>query len=116
MSDTTRNTIAVFSSDAFVVTDGVAEGEDMTFMDELMLDDVYQLSPNVTRRALTYEIGNNAGFIVADDTEIGTPGNALYLDCCVTLMAPDSTTYEALVLVEVESDEAAEVFLMPLAN
>jgi hypothetical protein len=31
-------------------------------------------------------------------------------------MGPDSTTYEALVLVEVEGDEAADVYLMPLAT
>ena len=116
MSQNTRNTIAVFPSDAFVVTDGVAEGEAMSFMDELMLDDVYQLSPKSTRHALTYEKGDGNGFSVAHDSEIGTAGNALYLDCCITLMGRDSATYEALVLVEVEGDEAAEVYLMPLAN
>ncbi len=116
MSDAARNTIAVFASDAFVVTDGVAEGEGVSFMDELVLDDVYQLTAGQSRKALTYEKGDGSGFIVADDTEIGTPGNMLFLDCAVTLMAPDSTTYEALILVEVEGDEAAEVYLMPLAT
>lgn len=116
MSDTARNTIAVFAADDFVVTDGVAEGDAVSFMDELMLDDVYQLAPNLTRKALTYKKGDGSGFIVADDTEIGTPGNLLFLDCAITLMAPDGTTYEALILVEVEGDEAAEVYLMPLAT
>ncbi|MCF2872142.1 Hint domain-containing protein [Octadecabacter sp. G9-8] len=116
MSSNTRNTIAVFPSDAFVVTDGVAEGEAVSFMDELMLDDVYQLTEHSTRKALTYEKGSDNGFILADDSEIGTPGNALYLDCCITLMGRDSATYEALILVEVEGDEAAEVYVMPLAN
>lgn len=32
------------------------------------------------------------------------------------LDGPDSTTYEALVVVEVEAEEAAEVYLMPLAS
>ena len=116
MSDTARNTIAVFPSDAFVVTDGVAEGDAISFMDDLVLDDVYQLAPNRNRKALTYEKGDGSAFVVAQDTEIGTPGNLLYLDCCVTLISRDSTTYEALVLVEVEGDEAAEVYLMPLAT
>jgi len=111
-----RNTIAVFPSSTFVVTDGVAEGEAISFMDELMLDDVYQLAAGETRRALTYDKTDGTAFVVAEDTEIGTPGNLLYLDCAITLMAPDSTTYEALVLVEVEGDEAAEVYLMPLAS
>jgi hypothetical protein len=116
MTYTPRNTIAVFASNDFVVTDGVAEGEGVTFKDDLVLDDVYQLSPNLTRKALTYEKCDGTAFIVADDTEIGTPGNQLYLDCTITLMGPDSTTYEALVWVEVEGDEAAEVYLMPLAT
>jgi hypothetical protein len=63
---------------------------------------------------LTYEKGDGTAFVIASDTEVGTPGNLLYLDCAITLMAPDSTTYEALILVEVEGDEAAEVYLMPL--
>ncbi|MGJ8611667.1 MAG: Hint domain-containing protein [Octadecabacter sp.] len=116
MANSARNTIAAFTSDAFVVTDGVAEGDAMSFMDELILDDVYQLSEGTTRKALTYEKGEGNGFIIAEDTEIGTPGNLLFLDCAITLMAPDSTTYEALILVEVEGDEAAEVYLMPLAT
>lgn len=116
MSQPIRNTIAVFPSGAFFVSDGVAEGEAVSFMDELMLDDVYQLSERVERVALTYERGDGTAFIVAEDSAIGTPGNQLFLDCAITLMGPDSTTYEALVLVEVEGDEAAEVYLMPLAT
>lgn len=116
MPNTARNTIAVFASDKFVVTDGVAEGEGVSFMDELVLDDVYQLSLDASRKALTYEKGDGSAFVIADDTEVGTPGNLLYLDCAITLMAPDSTTYEALILVEVEGDEAAEVYLMPLGT
>ncbi len=116
MADSARNTLAVYASDAFVVTDGVAEGDAVSFMDELVLDDIYQLGEGRTRQALTYEKGEGSGFVIAADTEIGTPGNLLFLDCAVTLMAPDSTTYEALILVEVEGDEAAEVYLMPLAT
>ncbi len=116
MSKSSRNTIAVYASDAFVVTDGVAEGDAITFRDELMLDDVYQLDQKAARFALTYEKSDGTAFVVAQDTEIGTPGNLLYLDCTITLMARDGATYEALILVEVEGDEAAEVYLMPLAT
>lgn len=116
MAESARNTIAVFASDGFVVTDGVAEGDSISFMDELVLDDIYQLGDGVTRKALTYEKAEGSGFVIAEDTELGTPGNLLFLDCVITLMAPDSTTYEALILVEVEGDEAAEIYLMPLAT
>lgn len=116
MSDPTRNTIAVYPSGDFTVTDGVAEGDAISFMDELVFDDVYHLSSDTNRQALTYEKGDGSAFIIAQDSDTGTAGNMLFLDCCITLMAPDSTTYEALVLVEVEGDEAAEVYLMPLAT
>ncbi len=116
MSQTPSNTIAVFASHVFVVTDGVAEGEAISFLDELLLDDIYQLDAGSTPKALTYEKGDGTAFVVAQDSEIGTPGNLLYLDSCITLMAPDSTPYEALLLVEVEGEEAAEVYLMPLAT
>lgn len=116
MPTSARNTIAVYASHAFVVTDGVAEGDPVSFMDELMLDDVYQLGRGTSRQALTYEKGDGSGFVVASDTGTGTPGNELFLDCAITLMARDGTTYEALILVEVECGEAAEVYLMPLAT
>ena len=116
MSQSPSNTIAVFSADDFVVTDGVAEGEGISFMDEVMLDDVYQLGAGRTRRALTYEKTDGSAFKVAADSDLGTAGNLLYLDCAITLMAPDGATYEALILVEVENDEAAEVYMMPLAT
>ncbi|SLN58526.1 Hint domain-containing protein [Pseudooctadecabacter jejudonensis] len=116
MSQTARTTIAVFSSATFNVIDGVAEGEPISFMDELVLDDVYQLSPDANRAALTYEVGQSAGFVISAGSACGTPGNLLFLDCAITLMAPDGATYEALILVEVEGDEAAEVYMMPLAT
>lgn len=116
MSLSPRNTIAVYKSDSFVVTDGVAEGDPISFLDELVLDDIYQLSGQANRAALTYEKSDGSAFVIAEGSEAGTPGNMLYLDCCITLMARDGETYEALVLVEVEGDEAAETYLMPLAT
>ncbi len=116
MTKATRNTIPVYASSAFSVTDGVAEGDAISFMDELVLDDVYQLSARSARQALTYELGDGSAFTIAAESEIGTPDNLLFLDCVITLMARDGATYEALVLVEVEGEEAAEVFLMPLAT
>jgi hypothetical protein len=81
----------------------------------LVLDDVYQLDGSHSRKVLTYQKTDGSAFVISDDTATGTPGNLLYLDCAITFMAPDSTTYETLVLVEVDGNEAAEVYLMPLA-
>lgn len=116
MAASQRNTVPVYPSAAFVVSDGVAEGDAVSFMDELVLDDVYRLSATHTRTALTYEVGDGSAFIIAQDSSLGTPDNLLFLDCSITLMAPDGTTYEALIFVEVEGEDAAEVYLMPLAT
>lgn len=116
MTQATQQTIAVFKSSAFTVTDGVAEGDGLSFMDDLVMDDIYQLSIAQTLAPLTYEHEEGAPFRIAGGCPTGRAGNALYLDCCITLMAPDGTTFEALILVEVEDGEAAEVYLMPLAT
>lgn len=116
MSSPTRNRIAVYPSGQFTVSDGVAEGDALSFLDELVMDDIYQLDDAADRAVLTYERTDGSAFLIAEGSEIGTAGNLLYLDCCLTFMAPDGETYEALVLVEVEGDEAAEIYLMPLAT
>jgi len=110
-------TVAIFEARTFAVTDGVAEGEGISFADELVMDDVYQLSVNAERLPLTLEMRpDNTGFIVAQGSNAGMAGNQVVLDCCVTLMAPDSTTYEALVLVEVVAGGVEAVYLLPLAT
>lgn len=98
MSAPTLNTIAVYPSDAFVVTDGVAEGDGIAFMDELVLDDVYQLSGQTKPRTLTYEVTDGSAFVVGPNSAAGTPGNLLFLDCCITLMAPTAPPMRRLLL------------------
>ncbi|MEJ6397959.1 Hint domain-containing protein [Yoonia sp. 208BN28-4] len=110
-------TVAVYPTRAFCVTEGVAEGEALSFADELVMDDIYQLDAGAERGRLSLAMDDDTGlFAVAADSGLGHAGNTVVLDCCVTLMAPDSTTYEALVLVEVESDGVEDIFLLPLAT
>jgi hypothetical protein len=121
MSDTpARHSVQklpVFRAAGFVVTDGVAEGDALTIADDLVMDDVYQMSNQARRGILSVvEAFGDSRFDIALNSEIGTPGNRLFLDCCITLMARDSTTYEALVLVEVEENAVAEIYLLPLAS
>ena len=110
-------TVAVLRSDDFVVSEGVAEGEGISFADELVMDDVYQLSKSATRLPLSLSLREDAeGFEISETSTIGKIGNAVYLDSCVTMMATDSTTYEVLVLVEVEDGGLEATYLLPLAN
>ncbi|KPP87139.1 MAG: Hint domain [Rhodobacteraceae bacterium HLUCCA08] len=116
-SDPAAQTLPVYPAEEFRVTDGVAEGDAISFADELVMDDIYQLRKGAVRRPLTLAIDTDrAPFRVHERSEAGTPGNVVHLDSCVTLMASDSTTYEALILVEVDGTEAVETYLLPLAR
>jgi hypothetical protein len=115
-SNSLTQTILVFPARAFTVTDGVAEGDAISFADELVMDDIYQLANDAKRLrlALTMPVRNGDTARIAPSSAHGQPGNALHFDCCITLMAPDGATIEALVLVEVEEAAAAAVWLLPL--
>ena len=119
MSDTasahTQQTLPVFRSCEFVVTNGVAEGDGISFAEELVMDDIYKLASAATPHALTVTIvANSDKMIIAEGSKLGTPGNDVFLDCSVTMMADDSSTSEALVLVEVENGAIADIYLLPL--
>jgi hypothetical protein len=116
MSDVPQSaqTLPVYRAADFVVADGVARGDALSVADDLVLDDVYQLSLTARRDRLTMAVGDS-GMTVAPDSTLGTPGHPLYLDCCLTLMGRDGATCDVLVLVEVEHDSVADVFMLPLA-
>lgn len=109
--------VPVLLADAFTVTDGVAYGEMLTFADELVLDDVYQLSAQAKPMALSLEAKTVGGqFSIAAGSQAGFPGSDIFLDCCITLMGTDSKTFEALILVEVVGGGVEAVYLLPLAS
>ncbi|PWG16606.1 Hint domain-containing protein [Salibaculum griseiflavum] len=117
MSTRASHTIPVYPCDGFRVSYGVAEGDPISFMEELVMDDIYQLSKSARRVSLAYRPDpENRCFRIEDGSETGGVGNALYLDCCLTFMASDGTTLEAIVLVEVEDGDAADIYLLPLAT
>ena len=109
--------VAVWRSRDVTVSEGVATGDGISFADELVLDDIYQLSPDAepVRISLTYPQAGGT-MRVAEGSAIGRPGNAVALDCAVTLISRDGLTFEALVLVEVANDTVAAVYLLPLAQ
>lgn len=109
--------VQVLPADAFSVSDGVAFGESLTFADELVLDDIYKMSAAVRPLALALAAQDNNGhFRIASGGQVGVCGNDVFLDCCITLMAADGKTYEALVLVEVVAGGVEAVYMLPLAN
>lgn len=110
-------TLSVYRSDDFPVSEGVAQGDGMSFADDLVMDDIYQLWDRRERLPISLEIDESSGhFTVAADSPLGNPGNQVVLDSCVTVMGTDSSTQEILLLVEIENGGVEEVYLLPLAQ
>ena len=108
--------ILVYPADAFRVSEGVNLDDAISVMDDLVPDDVYDLTPGARRLRLALHMQGDDGLEVAADTETGRVGARLHLDCAVLLMSPDGATTDALVLVEVDADGLiAQVYLLPLA-
>jgi len=103
-------TIDVFRASQVIACDGVTKGEALSFADELVLDDVFQVVDGAALTVLDL-VADASGLHRAD-----VSGNILHMDSCLTLTAPDGATHEALILVEVEDDNAADVFLLPLGE
>lgn len=103
-------TIDVFGAADFIATAGVMIGEPLSFADELVLDDVYQLTEGAALTALQLLSRD------ADLQRTEPPHDIVHLDCCLTLMAPDGGTNDALVLVEVHDDAVAAIYLLPLGE
>ena len=103
-------TVEVFHAAQVIACDGVTKGEPLSFADELVMDDVYRIAPAASVTALDLA-PDETGLHRAD-----TGQNLVHLDSCVTLMAPDGATHEALILVEVEDEAIADIFLLPLGE
>ena len=71
-------TVAVLRSDDFVVVEGVAEGEGISFADEVVMDDVYQLFGRATRHPLSLSLREEAeGFEIDALNQTGFTGDGL---------------------------------------
>ncbi len=112
--------LAVYRAGDFTVTDGANLGDPLADFEELMLDDIYQLAPAARPVPLSISDAGHGPFVIAENAaadSVGTPGNALHLDCTLTLMAANGPTIEALVLAEVAParQELEQIYLLPLA-
>ncbi len=112
----------VYPADAFRVAQGVNLGDPVGVMDELELEDIYELAPGATpqRLALSHPEGAGAtgpaAFAVAEGSPVGRAGQPIYLDALLTFMAPHGETLEALLLVETDAaGMIAATYLLPLA-
>ncbi|MEM6727764.1 MAG: Hint domain-containing protein [Pseudomonadota bacterium] len=107
--------LPVYRAEEFFVLSGVNSGEVLSFASDLVLDDIYELEK--TARPSKLIVANDVNHLrIAKNSKVGTPGGKVVIDSTITLMSPDGATIEGLILVEVEGDEAAEIYLLPLAH
>ena len=120
MAQTTHRpaqSIPVFAAVEFSVVNGANLGDPISFAAELDQGDTYELHPNARQERLGVLMDDSGQFTIADDSELGRPGAALHLDCCLTMMAGTGQTSEVLVLVEVDqAGFVADVYILPLAE
>ncbi|UWR23708.1 Hint domain-containing protein [Sulfitobacter sp. S190] len=109
--------VPVFVADQFRATDGANMGDLLSFANELILDDVYELSFGADPARLSLLAADDASFLVGTDTQIGTPGARIHMDSALTFMSPEGQIHDAILLVEVDdAGHVAEIFLLPFAS
>jgi hypothetical protein len=91
-------------------------GDGLGVFDDLVLDDIYELATESRALRLGLVADVDGSFRVHGDTQMGTPGAQLYLDCALTLMPGSGPNVDALVMVEVDGDHLiTEIYILPLA-
>ncbi len=111
--------LRVYRATDFRVTNGANLGDPIAEASEVMLDDVYNLMPEARRWRLSLATAEGLKHMtVAEGSQLGTVDGEVHLDASVTLMAPDGSIVEALVLVELErgTELISATYLLPLAD
>lgn len=107
--------LPVYHAESFRVHNGANFGDAISHAGEIELADIYQLDSNADRLSLSINVLDSA-ILIAESSEIGTPGANIHLDCVVTLMAPEGVTVEVLVLIETDPTGMIEgTYILPLA-
>ncbi|MEL6691283.1 MAG: Hint domain-containing protein [Pseudomonadota bacterium] len=107
--------LPVYRAEEFFVLSGVNSGDALGFASELVLDDIYELAKGAKPSKLVVASDQDT-LRVSQLSKVGTVNGSIVVDCTITLMSPQGQTIEGLILVEVEGDEAVDLFLMPLAH
>ncbi len=113
-----EQSLPVYPADNFMAIDGANLGDPIDHASELILGDAYMLTPYAARGRLSLQVQPEQRYLtVTGDTECGLPGSRAFLDSCLTLMSPDGTTIEALIIVELRTDDTIRAtWFFPLTD
>lgn len=115
-NDTPAQNIPVYDSSDFLVVDGANIDDTLSYASEAVLDDVYELRGAAERARLALHVQGSGRYTVAAGTERGTVGARIVVDSCLTVMTPDGSTLEMLVLVEIDDEDMVlGSYVLPLA-
>lgn len=115
-SSLSSQSVPVYVAGQVRATDGANMGDVISFASELILDDVYEVDFGADPARLSLVARDDASFSIGHDTTIGTPGAVVHLDSALTFMSPDSSTIDAILLVEVdEAGGVVEIYMLPFS-
>ena len=107
--------LPAYRAEVFRVSNGANFGDPISHADDIELADIYQLENGAERVHLTVQVHDTA-ITIAEGSELGQVGAEVHLDCVITLMAPDGSTVEVLILVELDDAGLIEgTYILPLA-
>ena len=109
---TAQFTFSTYPAQDLTVTTGANEKDPIGLMKDVVAGDYYRLSRQAHPANLAICDGES-GQEVADGSDVGFPGDSVNLDLCHTLMAPDGSMVELLVLT-IWSDAKMSRHILPL--
>ncbi len=109
--------LPVYIASDITVSNGANLGDDLSFADELDLDDVYEVSQTAAAQRLIVAPGKGSTLAIASGSPLGRTGHAVHLDATLTMMTATGDTTELVVMVEVDSAGDVEaVYALPLSQ
>lgn len=107
--------LPVYLASMIRVTNGANLGDDLSYSQEMVPDDIYTLTVDAQVQNLSIGAGEDGQFFISEESFLGQPGARIFLDCVATFMPPSGDTIEVLVLVEVDEDgNIVEIYGAPL--
>lgn len=121
VTDVTNDTLShyalpAYPAEQFCVDIGANAGDPIGILDDLVMDDIYELTSDARLRRLAFGVSTEGTITLHSESEMGQDGARLHLDCAVTLMPDLGSAIEALIAVEVDNEGLiARLYLIPQA-